>query len=125
MARRIIFAVTEEEDERDSTPRSRRVGARVPHPSIPPELQQLVGVVVAAARRPCPGASPLATRPAFQLGLPPSGLHGGAAAFHLLVNDYLFFKVHILRLINEARILEGIYCMLPLKGVWVSILFCP
>ena len=51
MARRMVFAVTEEVQDRDSTPRSRRVGARVPHRSIPVELQQLVGVVVVAARR--------------------------------------------------------------------------
>ena len=51
MARRLILALTEEEEERDSTPRSRRVGARVPCCSIPRELQQLVGAVEAAARQ--------------------------------------------------------------------------
>ena len=65
MARRIVFAVTEEVQERDSTPRSRRVGARVPHPSIPPEL---VGVVVAAARRAGIIQEPALSRP----GRPPS-----------------------------------------------------
>ena len=68
MARRIVFAVTEEVQEQDSTPRSRRVGARVPHPSIPRELQNLVGVVVEAARRAGILQEPALSRP----GRPPS-----------------------------------------------------
>ena len=47
----IIYAMTEEEPARDSTPRSRSVGARVPNRSIPPALQNLVGAVVGAALR--------------------------------------------------------------------------
>ena len=37
-----------------------------------------------------PGTSRLATRQVSRLGLPPSGLHGGAAAFFILVSDLIF-----------------------------------
>ena len=47
----IIYAVTEEEPARYSTPLSRSVGARVPNRSIPPALKNLVGAVVGAALR--------------------------------------------------------------------------
>ena len=51
LAWQLILTMTEEEPLEDSTPRSRRVGARVPCHSIPRELQILVGVAVADARR--------------------------------------------------------------------------
>ena len=47
----IIYAVTEEEPARFSTPLSRSVGARVPNRSIPQALKNLVGAVVGAALR--------------------------------------------------------------------------
>ena len=47
----IIYAVTEEEPARYSTPLSRSVGARIPNRSIPPALKNLVGTVVGAALR--------------------------------------------------------------------------
>ena len=47
----IIYAVTEEEPARYSTPLSRSVGARIPNRSIPPALKDLVGTVVGAALR--------------------------------------------------------------------------
>ena len=51
LARRLVYALTEEEPQALSTPQSRRVGARVPCRSIPREIQNLVGVAVDSARR--------------------------------------------------------------------------
>ena len=51
LAIRLCYALTEEEPEEDSTPRSRRVGTRVPCRSVPRELQNMIGVAVDAARR--------------------------------------------------------------------------
>ena len=51
LAIRLCYALTEEEEEQDSTPRPRRVGTRVPCHSVPRELQNMVGVAVDAARR--------------------------------------------------------------------------
>ena len=50
LAKRLVYALTEEEPQEPSTPRSRRVGARDPCCSIPREIQNLIGVAVDSAR---------------------------------------------------------------------------
>ena len=59
----IIYAVTEEEPARYSTPLSRSVGARIPNRSIPPALKDLVGTVVGAALRAGMLQEPAVARP--------------------------------------------------------------
>ena len=51
LAIRLCYALTKEEPVEVSTPRSRKVGTRVPCHSIPRELQNMAGVAVDAARR--------------------------------------------------------------------------
>ena len=62
IARRLCYALTEEEQEQDSTSRSRRMGTRVPCRSVPRELQNMIGVAVDAARR-----AGILQEPAFSL----------------------------------------------------------